>query len=64
MLIESVAFRFQDRALMLFGMIVCFLGYFVFLPWGTDYPSVQIASNWEKNPVIPLTRKTSFFLYI
>ena len=35
--------RFQDRALTLLGMIISFLGYFVFLPWGTDYPSTQIA---------------------
>ena len=26
-------------------MIICFLGYFVFLPWGTDYPSIQIPSK-------------------
>lgn len=30
---------------MLGGIIICFLGYFVFLPWGDDYPSVQIASK-------------------
>ncbi|CAF1210482.1 unnamed protein product [Adineta steineri] len=34
----------QDRMLMLLGMIISFLGYAVFLPWGSDYPSVQIAS--------------------
>lgn len=26
-------------------MIICFLGYFVFLPWGSDYPSLQIPSK-------------------
>ena len=26
-------------------MIICFLGYFVFLPWGTDFPSIQIPSK-------------------
>ncbi|CAF4242553.1 unnamed protein product [Rotaria sp. Silwood2] len=41
---KLLARRFQDRALALLGMIISFLGYFIFLPWGTDYPSVQIAS--------------------
>ncbi|CAF3327467.1 unnamed protein product [Rotaria sp. Silwood1] len=41
---KFLAKRFQDRALALLGLIISFLGYFIFLPWGTDYPSVQIAS--------------------
>jgi len=49
---KLLAKRFQDRALMLLGLVICFLGYFVFLPWGSDYPSVQIASY---TPTIPST---------
>lgn len=41
---KILAKRFQDRLLMLGGMCICFLGYFIFLPWGDDYPSVQIAT--------------------
>ncbi|CAF1544679.1 unnamed protein product [Rotaria magnacalcarata] len=41
---KLLAKRFQDRALVLLGLIISFVGYFLLLPWGTDYPSVQIAS--------------------
>ncbi|CAF0779339.1 unnamed protein product [Adineta ricciae] len=41
---KILAKRLQDRMLMLIGLVICFLGYFVFLPWGSDYPSIQIAT--------------------
>jgi hypothetical protein len=40
--LKFFSIRFQDRVLMLSGMVISFLGYFVFLPWGSDYPSIQM----------------------
>lgn len=56
-------FSFQDRLLMLGGMCICFLGYFIFLPWGDDYPSVQIASKiWIENFHLFSSFTFSFYL--
>ncbi|CAF0755542.1 unnamed protein product [Rotaria sordida] len=55
---KLLAKRFQDRALALLGMIISFLGYFIFLPWGTDYPSIQIAS-YTPTPVTSIPFSTT-----
>ncbi|XP_048453878.1 major facilitator superfamily domain-containing protein 8 isoform X2 [Rhincodon typus] len=33
--------RFQDRLLLLGGFVIIFLGFFVLLPWGNQYPPIQ-----------------------
>ncbi|XP_048387620.1 major facilitator superfamily domain-containing protein 8 isoform X2 [Stegostoma tigrinum] len=40
--------RFEDRLLLLGGFVIIFLGFFVLLPWGNQYPPIQ----WTeiKNP--------------
>jgi ceroid-lipofuscinosis MFS transporter 7 len=45
---------------MLLGMIISFLGYFVFLPWGSDYPSIQIAC---KSRTFRIINKSYIFLF-
>lgn len=37
--------RVNERLLLIGGLICCFLGFFVYLPWGNDYPSSQMASK-------------------
>ncbi|UJR26170.1 hypothetical protein I4U23_007514 [Adineta vaga] len=56
---KLLAKRLQDRLLMLIGLIICFLGYFVFLPWGSDYPSIQIATLPSSTTTIRPSSNTS-----
>ena len=41
--------RFKEKELMLGGYIVLFLAVIVLLPWGNDFPSVQIPSITKLN---------------
>ena len=61
--IEFLDHRYQERTLLLAGMIICFVGYFIFLPWGNDYPSVQIASMSYRINRNYFLRKQQFYSY-
>lgn len=41
----SFNFRVKEKTLMLGGYIVLFISVAALLPWGNEYPPVQIASN-------------------
>ena len=45
--------KYKEKHLMLTGYLILLLSVISLLPWGDDYPSVQIPSiiyfNWKKN---------------
>lgn len=51
----------NERLLLIGGLICCFLGFFVYLPWGNDYPSSQMANI---GPEHQLPKNGSWFTVI
>lgn len=39
--------RFGDRPVLLGGLAVIFIGFFILLPWGNQYPKIQWAGDGE-----------------
>lgn len=38
-------FRVGDRPVLLAGLVIIFLGFFILLPWGNHYPKIQWAGT-------------------
>lgn len=37
--------RFGDRPVLLSGLAIIFIGFFILLPWGNQYPKIQWAGE-------------------
>ncbi|GAA6075563.1 major facilitator superfamily domain-containing protein 8 [Tachysurus ichikawai] len=43
LVVKLISVRFGDRPVLLGGLVIIFMGFFILLPWGNQYPKIQWA---------------------
>ncbi|XP_017338676.1 major facilitator superfamily domain-containing protein 8 isoform X1 [Ictalurus punctatus] len=43
LVVKVISVRFGDRPVLLGGLVIIFIGFFILLPWGNQYPKIQWA---------------------
>lgn len=51
LVVKLASHRFGDRPVLLAGLVIIFLGFFILLPWGNNYPKIQWA-DVKNNTVV------------
>ncbi|KAF5898163.1 major facilitator superfamily domain-containing protein 8 isoform X1, partial [Clarias magur] len=55
--VKLISLRFGDRPVLLAGLIIIFIGFFILLPWGNRYPKIQWA-DLQNNSMPALVRSS------
>ncbi|TTA26187.1 Major facilitator superfamily domain-containing protein 8 [Bagarius yarrelli] len=55
LVVKVISVRFGDRPVLLGGLVIIFIGFFILLPWGNQYPKIQWA-DLQNNSIPALGR--------